>query len=89
MTIYLLKKEKITYSFLYLGYDSSKNEIFIPNKEILEIFKNFIESDIRKDLNKSSKVFNPEENNYSEFSKNNYFVDKTKLILQINYIIDF
>ncbi|KAG4088105.1 hypothetical protein H8356DRAFT_1315554 [Neocallimastix lanati (nom. inval.)] len=72
----------------YLGYNSSKNEIFIPNKEILELFKFLIESEIWKNLNKSTKIFNPGENNYSEFFKNDYVVDKTELILHINKIIN-
>jgi len=90
---YHLKKEKVIYFRLCTmdiwDYDNSNNKIFIPNNEILEIFKNFIKSDIWKDLNKNSKIFNPEENDYIEFSKNNYFVNKTKLILRINHIIDF
>ena len=72
----------------YLGYNISKNEIFIPNKEIFEIFKILIESEIRKNLNKCSEIFNPGENNYSEFLKNDYVVDKTELILHINKIIN-
>jgi len=72
----------------YLGYNSSKNEIFIPNKEILELFKFLIESEIWKNLNKCSEIFNPGENNYSEFLKNDYVVDKTELILHINKIIN-
>jgi len=72
----------------YLGYDSSKNKIFIPNKEIHEIFKELIKSKKWQILNnKKSIVINPGEDNYSEFSKTKYFIDKTKLILTTNDIM--
>ncbi|OUM57108.1 hypothetical protein PIROE2DRAFT_18009 [Piromyces sp. E2] len=71
----------------YLGYDSSKNEIFIPNNEMREIFEIFIQSKNYQNLNKKSVIFNPGEDNYRKFSKNKYFIDKTKLIFLINNII--
>ncbi|ORY13665.1 hypothetical protein LY90DRAFT_518162 [Neocallimastix californiae] len=60
----------------------------LKKKKNLEIFKILIESEILKNLNKCSEIFNPGENNYSEFLKNDYVVDKTELILHINKIIN-
>ena len=70
----------------YLGYDNSTNEIYIPNKELHEIFREFIKPS--KGLIKRQEIYNPGENDYKEFIKNKYFIDKTNIILQINDIID-
>ncbi|OUM66685.1 hypothetical protein PIROE2DRAFT_5996 [Piromyces sp. E2] len=73
----------------YLGYDLLENNIFIPIKEIREIFELYIKSKNWENLNIPSDIYNPGEDRYSKFSKNRYFIDKTKLILQLNDTLDF
>jgi len=74
----------------YFGYDNETNEIFIPNKEIYEIFKSFINSEDWLILNKRNITFNSGDAAYirdlNESSE--YYVDKTELILRLNEIIN-
>lgn len=59
----------------YLGYDSDTENIFIPNKEIQEIFKVFLTPELITYLNESSilMIFNPGEREFKEFTKNSLF----------------
>jgi len=85
--LYNRKKKKI-YMLVhmgYLGYDYSNNEVYIPNKEICQIFKDFMKSNEWDILNVNKKVYNPGQNNFKNFIiHSNYYVDKTELILDIN-----
>ncbi|OUM60273.1 hypothetical protein PIROE2DRAFT_63264 [Piromyces sp. E2] len=69
----------------YLGYNYNTNEVFIPNNEICQIFKDFLKSNDWDILNVKRKVFNPGQDNFKNFIKHsNYYVDKTELILEVN-----
>ncbi|OUM63447.1 hypothetical protein PIROE2DRAFT_9991 [Piromyces sp. E2] len=88
------RRKKIIFRLVhlgYLGYDSDTENIFIPNKEIQKIFKEFLTPELINYLNKRNiliTIFNPGENVYKKFTESRYFVDKTELILQLNDIID-
>lgn len=82
------KKKKVIYMLVhlgYLGYAYNTNEVFIPNNEICQIFKDFMKSNDWDILNVKRKVFNPGQDNFKNFIKHSdYYVDKTELILDIN-----
>ncbi|OUM65133.1 hypothetical protein PIROE2DRAFT_20387 [Piromyces sp. E2] len=85
------KRKKILFKLVllgYLGYDTEN--IFIPNKEIQEIFEAFLTPELINKLNESKllTLFNPGEREFKKFAKTPYFVDKTELILELNNIMD-
>ncbi len=66
----------------YLGYDEETEEIFIPNEEMHQIYK-FLElkSNIRR-------IFNPNTDEYKTLINSKCYVDKTKLILELNKLVN-
>jgi len=68
----------------YLNYDGYTKEIFIPNKEILQVFELFIKSKDWGILNIKSGIFNPGEVEFCKTLNSFFYVDKTELILYLN-----
>jgi len=58
----------------YLGYDRDTKNIFIPNKEIQEIFKKFLTAEKMNALNEHNilTIFNPGERKFRKFTKTPY-----------------
>jgi len=71
----------------YLEYNNETDEIYIPNKEIFKMFEQINENINVEELIIETEIFNPGEKEYSKIAGNDYFVDKTKLILLLNEII--
>jgi len=73
----------------YLSYDNNTDEIFIPNKEIHQIFETLIHSKIWvNSLNKIFEVFNPGEKAFKKELKDIIYVDNTELICCLNKVVD-
>jgi len=86
MTTFEKRKEKLIMlvHLGYLNYDRNTEEIFIPNKEILQIFESFIQTETWEILNIKSKIFNPGEDEFCKILNSSFYIDKTELILYLN-----